>query len=239
MLYLFATSILFKMNTFQIKTIALISMLIDHIGLMFFSSIIAFRIIGRLAFPLFAWLIANGAYHTKNINKYTIRIFVLALVSQLPYMFAFGYDLQNFSLNIFFTLFAGLVCIKIYQKHGFNIFTGFIYFFIIFIAEVFKFDYGAYGVLSIFLFYIFFNNFKKTVISQIILLYIFYFFEPILNIINFSYYKLSDFVQIFGLISLIFIYFYNKKSGPKMKIFFYSFYPVHLVILGLIFILLF
>src|SRR5205085_4973530 len=97
------------MTTFQIKLIAIIAMVIDHIGLFFFPHILLLRIIGRLAFPLFAWLIANGAHHSKNPTKYLTRLFLFALLAQIPFILINRLiDPSFWELNVLFTLFLGL-----------------------------------------------------------------------------------------------------------------------------------
>ena len=101
------------MSTFQIKVVAIITMIIDYLGFFLFPQVLLFRMIGRIAFPLFSWLIANGANHTKNINLYLARLFVFALVSQIPYHYAIKLVDPNLNtLNILFTLFIGLLAIK-------------------------------------------------------------------------------------------------------------------------------
>ena len=77
------------MTSFQIKLLAIITMVIDHVGLFFFPHLQIFHIIGRLAFPLFAWLIAKGAKYTENINHYLFRLFVFALLSQVQYIMTY------------------------------------------------------------------------------------------------------------------------------------------------------
>src|SRR5258705_144389 len=105
------------MNAFQIKVIAIVAMIIDHMGLFFFPQYFIFRIIGRLAFPLFAWLIANGAYHTHNIGKYLQRLYLFALISQIPFLFANRLIDPHFSdLNVLCTLFFGLLAIAFIRR---------------------------------------------------------------------------------------------------------------------------
>ncbi len=132
------------MDTFKLKIFAIIVMLIDHIGAIFISPYtnywlnFAFRGIGRLAFPIFVFLIVEGFYHTSNITKYLQRLGLFALISEIPfdlafYKFHYGAnfvsdikfmfsDLSNFALmlnkfgehqNVFFTLFLGLALITL------------------------------------------------------------------------------------------------------------------------------
>ena len=59
----------FSLNNNQLKIIAMISMVLDHVGLVFFSDFEIFRILGRLAFPIYAYMIAEGCTHTKNRKR--------------------------------------------------------------------------------------------------------------------------------------------------------------------------
>jgi hypothetical protein len=71
-----------QLNNFHIKLLAAIFMVIDHVGVVFFPNVLAFRMVGRLSFPLFAWLLTQGEQHTRNIERYLLRLVVLGIVSQ-------------------------------------------------------------------------------------------------------------------------------------------------------------
>ena len=87
-----------------LKIIAAIAMLADHVGLMFFPRVSLFRIVGRLALPIFAYMIAEGCRYTHNRKKYLLRMASLAALCQLVYFFAMGSLYQcilvTFSLSI-------------------------------------------------------------------------------------------------------------------------------------------
>jgi TraX protein len=210
------------MNAFQIKVIAIVAMIIDHMGLFFFPQVFIFRIIGRLAFPLFAWLIANGAYHTHNIGKYLLRLYLFALVSQIPYLFANRLIDPHFSgLNVFCTLFFGLLAITFIQRT-----SNWTYWFLITVvfgamAQLLQADYGGFGVAAIVLFYVFYANFKKLVIAQLLLFVAPFVFFP---------FYLAGLFEPFGLLSLVFIKLYNNEPGPGAKYLFYIFYPLQYVV---------
>ena len=88
----------------QLKLIALFSMTCDHVGLQMFPDLLILRIIGRLALPIFAYMIAEGCRHTRNRKKYLLRMVSLAAVCQVVYFFAMGSLYQcilvTFSLSI-------------------------------------------------------------------------------------------------------------------------------------------
>ena len=116
------------MTVFSLKIIAIICMLLDHIGAVFpaFTPPL-FRWIGRISFPIFAFLITEGCSHTKNMTKYMINMGIFALISEIPFDLAFNqsfYILRDYPLeinffrstNIFYTLFISIACIYTYEK---------------------------------------------------------------------------------------------------------------------------
>ena len=88
----------------QLKLIALISMTCDHVGLQLFPDVLLLRIIGRLALPIFAYMIAEGCRYTRNRKKYLLRMASLAALCQVVYFFAMGSLYQcilvTFSLSL-------------------------------------------------------------------------------------------------------------------------------------------
>ena len=100
-----------------LKIIAIITMLIDHIGNILYPELLFLQIIGRLSFPIFAYLIVLGVETTKKTIKYMMTLLVFALISQFPYFLAFG--IQPFErLNILFSLLLGAVTIYFYNKRS-------------------------------------------------------------------------------------------------------------------------
>jgi len=106
------------MTAFLLKIIASITMLLDHTQVVF-PSVFPFylRYIGRIAFPVYAYMIAQGCRRTRNIGKYLFRLGIFALVSEIPFDLAFRKEINFLSdTNIFYTLFLGTACIAIYKK---------------------------------------------------------------------------------------------------------------------------
>ncbi len=235
------------MTSFALKIIAMITMLIDHSGDAYFKRTTAMNFIGRIAFPIFAFQITEGYTHTKNLKKYFLRLFIFALLSQIPFWLFESTFTSNFTLNIFFTLFFGLLAIFCYDKlvnskfivvknEKINTILKIIFGIlpaIIFgiIAELAKFDYGFFGIAIIFIFYIFRNK-KLTMSIIFILACIIKYFIEYLKYGNIIFYSL---ITTFTISSIIFILLYNGKQGKKIKYFLYAFYPVHLLILFLLF----
>ena len=112
------------MNVLILKIIVLLSMIIDHYGAIFHSGVDMYRIIGRLAFPIYAFLLVEGYSHTSNVKKYASRLFLFALISECPFDLAFYSKLEFMHQNIFFTLFIGLVLMCLLDnkdgKYNFN-----------------------------------------------------------------------------------------------------------------------
>ncbi|NUU76443.1 conjugal transfer protein TraX [Paenibacillus xylanilyticus] len=128
--------------------IAMITMLIDHIGAVFYPQIEELRIIGRIAFPIYAFAVYIGYKHTRNVQKYIWRLFWIAVISQVPFMAAFN----HMSLNVVWTLWTSLLVLLALDKLpnrllGIPIVIG-----AGIIMEMTAMDYGMYGLLLVMLF---------------------------------------------------------------------------------------
>ncbi len=222
------------MSSFILKIIALITMTIDHIGYTLFGKITYLNYIGRIAFPIFAFQISQGYLHTKSFKKYFIKLFIFAIISQIPFMLFQALYTDELSLNIFFTLALGLISILVYDKCQ-NKFLGIISgISFATIAEITHCDYGFFGVAIILLFFMFKDSKLKLSISFIIAVGLKYLLRILIN----GFYIEYIYLMIGTLVSLLFILLYNKKKGKGLGYFFYIFYPVHLLILyGLHFII--
>ena len=129
-----------KLSGYHLKFIAAISMLIDHIAVLFQASLsesiyFILRAAGRLSFPLFCFLLVEGFFHTKNKKRYQQRLFIFAVLSELPYDLAFRYlpvDRPDFlaqlqhplsvssaafqQQNVLFTLFLGFTAMLLMER---------------------------------------------------------------------------------------------------------------------------
>ncbi|MDF2673199.1 MAG: conjugal transfer protein TraX, partial [Clostridiales bacterium] len=99
-----------------LKILAMVTMFIDHVGYMFFPGQMLYRTIGRLAFPIFAYQIAIGYSKTSNLKKYVERLFIFALITQIPYSF-FNSELSFNPLhfNVLFMFLAAIAVVYIYD----------------------------------------------------------------------------------------------------------------------------
>lgn len=226
------------MSAFVLKVIALISMACDHSSYIIFGHFSFLNYIGRIAFPIFAFQISEGYIHTKSLKKYLLRLFAFALISQVPFMLFTSMYTSNLSLNIFFTLFLGLISIATFDKinklevnkylHYLYNFIGILATIIIaIIAKILNCDYGAYGIAIIFIFYIF-KAHKPIMSLAFVFATILYYLKNILYSTSSTTYLI---ITICTCIPIIFINLYNNKKGKDTKYFLYLFYPIHLLIL--------
>ena len=138
------------MSSFSLKIIAIIAMTLDHWNVIL-GGPIYMRILGRLSFPIFSFLIGEGYRHTKNKKKYFLKLFFYSILLQIP---VFLFYSTNENLNIFFTLALGILLISIVEnKKANNVIKFFSAALLLLISEYFKLDYGAYGILLILIFY--------------------------------------------------------------------------------------
>lgn len=215
-----------------LKIIAIVTMFVDHIGAAVIENGIlkphhektiwsmidvGMRTVGRLAFPIFCFLLVEGFLHTRNVKKYGIRLLLFALISEVPFDLAvFGKWFYPGYQNVFFTLFIGLWVLEWYRdttgqplKQSLVILTG------CGAVTLLNCDYSVVGIVMILLFYIFHDNKKLQTL-----------FGGILAAIE----SLSCFGA--AILAFVPIRMYNGTRGNKnLKYFFYWFYPVHLIFL--------
>lgn len=233
-----------------LKIIAIVAMLIDHIGAVVFARMLMAtgideldrtntdvvmnwmsanadvygayelcRMIGRIAFPIFCFLLVEGFIHTSNAKKYAVRLFAFALISEVPFDLAFKSEVLEFaSQNVFFTLAIGFVTLMVYkkveEKEFQNKFTKILVLILValtgmFVAQILYTDYGYLGVLVIVLFYVFRENRFYQIASGGIMF-------------------LDNMTALFAFLPILA---YNGKRGLKTKYVFYVFYPLHLLVL--------
>ena len=195
-----------------IQCVAALTMLMDHIGAVFFPSVIGFRAIGRLSFPLFAFGIAQGVTYTSDFRKYFARILIAAAVSQPIYMKLFELS----QLNPLFMLAWGAAALHFWKKER-KAFAG-----ILLLGSAFvDMSYGWYGVWMIFFFG--FYSMKDSLC----------FYGQVLITVLYGLTK-GAWVQILALFSFSFLDGKWRIAALSKKLpryFFYVFYPLHLLVL--------
>ena len=113
------------LNGFTLKWIAMLTMLIDHTGMVLFPQYRIFRIVGRLAFPIYCFLLVEGAVHTSNWKKYVSRLILFALISEIPFDLArSGQIVAADAQNVFFTLSFGLLAVIILKEQKTDLLPG-------------------------------------------------------------------------------------------------------------------
>lgn len=212
-------------SNFDLKILAIITMTIDHIGAIIYPNIDAFRIIGRISFPIFCFLLVEGFKHTHNRFRYFIRLLLFAIITQPIYDYAFN----NHELNILFTFSLSFLLLssiefikKIINKYNKGIENylyktiSYLLIYIIFLilSIILNVDYQALGISLVLIIYLSPNILLSLLLYLIIAI--------TLDVNN---------IQLYSLIAFIFIYFYNGKKGKNIKYFFYLYYPLHLLLL--------
>lgn len=230
---------------FSLKMIAVISMMIDHSAAGILRLLInsgrldggtfgrekwanvyyIMRDIGRIAFPIFCFLLVEGFCYTRNKAKYLVRLFLFALISEIPFDLGLHgqlIDLEN--QNVFFTLFLGMCALcglgiikeKIQNHFVYGLSAVFITLVFMEISELLHTDYHRFGVLVIVLFYVF-REYRPLACGMGLLVLILCFGRELPAVFAFPL-----------------LLFYNGRRGRGMKYFFYVFYPAHLTILYLV-----
>jgi len=231
----------------HLKWIAILTMLIDHIGVALlevgllpqiadavlagnsFDYVISdyhfwyrfddvLRAIGRLSFPIFCFLLVEGFLHTKNVKKYALRLGLFALISEIPFDLAFNESFLEASYqNVFFTLFLGLLML-----------IGLKYF-----EETLPLRFSWLRII-VALTAILFAVFLRTDYDAfgIMLIFLLYEFRHSKKLRCIAGAILMLFNSTTGCIAFLLIWFYNGERGKQLpKYFFYAFYPVHLIVL--------
>ena len=230
------------MSSFALHIIAMIFMLCDHM----WATILDYEwltCIGRIAFPIFAFLIIEGYIHTSNINKYIKRMVIFAIITEIPFnLMVSASPIYPFHQNVLWTFVISLLTLKYLNfDNTKNIFKSILIIILaIIIATITMCDYFGAGVMMVVGFYIF----RKSKLLQLLMMIyvnmiLIQGYSYPIDIAGYTYYFPQ---QGFAILSLIFIWLYNGKQGYHakwFKIFCYAFYPLHMLILYILTIVLF
>lgn len=232
-------------NANQLRVLAMFLMLLDHLWATLVPGNFWMTCLGRLAFPIFAFQISEGFFHTADRKCYAKRLFLFALLSEVPFDLIYGGTvLYPFHQNVMFTLLLGLLaCCSIdrarRERTAKAIFRGALSVAGLFLLSLIGMvDYGWKGVATVVAFYLL-RDFPLAWLAQIAAL-------VLLNIVLFKGQTIPllgwDFpTQGFAVLALLPIWLYNGRRGGGSKTLqyaFYAFYPVHMLILYLLFSLL-
>jgi len=205
-----------------LKWIAIITMTVDHVGLILFPEYTVLRIIGRIAFPLFAYLLVLGMRSTRNLRGYFNRLLFFALISQVPYALANGIQPWE-KLNIFFTLALGLIMVYLIERSSVAFVIPLI------VSVLVQVDYGVYGTATVLLLYLMGRDWKMG--------------ASVFVLINLVPAVSGAWYQPFAILALPLILLHDRGkltlsgTGGQVKhllirkYFFYAYYPLHLIAL--------
>lgn len=221
-----------KINGAQLKYIAFASMFIDHFNKAIITPFLTgsgplnlitaiFDILGRIAFPIFCFFIVEGFFKTKSRRKYLRNLLIFAIISEIPYdMFQSAVFIKTRSQNILWGLALGLFTIMVIDKLKEKIKKRPVWIFvsILIVASssllsmLISADYEYYAIIIIYIYYLFYD--KRLLASGL----------GYLVIIK----------EIYAILGFATVLLYNREKGKQNKTFNYLFYPVHLLILGII-----
>lgn len=221
------------MNRAMLKWIAIVTMTIDHIGVYWIDPGIwndVFRSIGRIAFVLFAFLVAEGFRHSRNVMKYAFRLTVYALVVEAAvagYGLISGVDLL-FTFNVFWPLTLGLwLLIALTKEHpAWRLLCIPILLFTVFV----RYPYHWYGLALILLFGLLDRKRVIPLIVGVLAIQLIFVDTPWFR----APLSIYPWIQQFGLLALTPILLYNGQKGVDSKWFFYLYYPAHLAVIYLV-----
>ena len=231
-----------KLNANHLKMIAIIAMTVDHAADLLFPGFpndplaLVMHTIGRLTAPIMWFFICEGFFYTRNLRKYLLRMFVFAIISHFAYCFAFGISIVPFSGGVFnqtsviWPLFWAIVAL--WLLHGTNTLKQWQKGLLIILINLITFpaDWSCIAVMAIVSMYSDRGHLKKQIRSMM-------FWVAIYSVVSFFYVN-----KVYAVVQLGVILVYpllNQYSGQKgtanwMKWLFYVYYPLHLVIVGLI-----
>ena len=237
----------FEVTSFVLHILAMAFMLCDHMWATVVPGNEWLTCVGRIAFPIFAFLIVEGYFHTKNLKKYVLRLLIFAVVSEIPFnLMVSGGVIYPFHQNVLWTFLIGIGLIRLIEwarGKSYKVWRWLLVALGVLLGCVVGLlgmvDYMHFGVLTVLVFYLFRGRRWWCFLGQLICLaYI------NLEAMGGLVYPFELFgrewlfpQQGFALLALIPIWLYRGKQGPynkTLKYIYYAFYPVHILILVLL-----
>lgn len=237
----------FEITSMALHFLAMGLMLCDHLWATVVPGNEWLTCIGRLAFPVFAFMIVEGYTHTKNLKKYICRLFLFALISEIPFNLMVGSNVFYYvHQNVLWTFLCGILLIHLNEKAKesgkiilrilalvASLAIGFV------VGLLGMVDYMHAGIFTVLVFYFFRERKWWCFLAQAAILY--YLNTELIG--GYGYeaqiFGQNIFIvqQSFAVLALIPIWLYKGKQGPHnkfLKHFYYWFYPAHMLILALI-----
>lgn len=229
----------FGISATVLRWLAIFFMLVDHTWIALLKDHVFWpALIGRLAFPIFAFQIAEGCVHTKNFRRYALRLLIFGVVSEIPFnLLTMANFVNPTHQNVMFTLLAGLLvlrlCLWATKRHfGYRFLAIGVFLTVYIAADLLYLDYGGLGVTTVLLFGLTAGHGWWNKLTQFTgLLAI----NLLLNGRHFPGTEIS--IQILAVFSIVFIWLYNGqkgKGGKLLQLCAYGFYPIHLFVLALL-----
>jgi hypothetical protein len=218
-----------------IKIIAIIAMIIDHVGWAFVDTdsvpAMIMHTIGKLTGPIMCYYIAEGNHFTRNRKKYVDRLALFVLISHIPYnlFFNYGREITLLPTSVIFTLLCGLLALIVYERVDRKLLKWFLI--ISLVGITFWSDWSLWGVIFVLCFGIFYGNKQKQWTAYLILncikvAIIFYG-------VGWNYYRLVP-VVISPLLVVAILNLYNGSKGGNRytRWAFYVIYPLQFLLIG-------
>ena len=228
------------LNAVWLRLLALACMLLDHLWATIVPGNWWMTCVGRLAFPIFAFQITEGYYHTSDLKRYMRRLLLFGLISEIPFnLMVGGYWLYPFHQNVMFTLLLGLLSVRALEQAcqrtdtAGKLRAGLLLLVWLGLSAISFVDYGMYGVLMVLLFAVSRQTSHAQLLrlAGMVVINVFLMQGLQIEILN----QMVP-VQGFAVLALIPIWLYNGEKGPRNKAIQYGsylFYPAHMLILGL------
>lgn len=231
-----------KFNSNHLKLFAIIAMTIDHTADLLYpgmpNAIVPsiFHIIGRITAPIMFFFICEGFHHTKDIQKYITRLFIFSIISHFAYCFAFGINFIPFKTGIFnqtsimWTLAWSVVALYIvYGKTNLKEYQKWILVILLNLIT-FSADWSSIGLMII----LFMYDHRENINKQMKDIFLWTLIYAVVSFLFVS--KVYGIIQLFVLLSYPLLKQYNGKRGNAkwLKWFFYIYYPLHLIIIGIL-----
>lgn len=207
-----------------LKLIACATMLLDHVGAVFFPQTLWLRVIGRMAFPIYCFLLCEGTHHTKNPVRYGLRLFIGLLLAEIPFDLALYGQVSFAHQNVMVTLLLGFLALLVMKKVPLWTMPLVALPFAM-AAEWLHTDYGAMGIMTVALFALTRDLEEKRMLQSVGLVGLSFLFFP------------GNVLQPLAVLSMIPISLYSGRKATGSKLLqwgFYLFYPLHLLVLWLI-----
>lgn len=222
------------MNSFALHILAMLLMLCDHLQLTLLPELPILRCVGRLAFPLFAFMAVEGYLRTRSLKNYLLRLLMLALISEIPFdLLVSGSVFYPVHQNVIWTIVLGLCCIWAFENIAADrqrVLSAVVIIASLGAAIIADVDYSSAGVLTLLAFYAFRGRTVRCRLLQLLSL-------GFINLVLLGGVELTFPYQALAVLSLPIIWLYDGSQGPHngfIKAANYLFYPAHMLMLALL-----